>query len=89
MNEWVYMAQDSNLLEYYECSNTLINWRTEILNTFDYPYSNGFTEGCNNKIKVLKHNAYGYRNFKRFRNRIMHIFAYQKRKYEDNLKEAA
>lgn len=76
-------------LEYYECSNTLINWQTEILNTFDYPYSNGFTEGCNNKIKVLKRNAYGYRNFKRFRNRIMHIFAYQKRKNEDNLKEAA
>ena len=89
MNEWVYMAQDSNLAEYYECSNTLINWQTEILNTFDYPYSNGFTEGCNNKIKVLKRNAYGYRNFKRFRNRIMHIFAYQKRKNEDNLKEAA
>ena len=89
MNEWVYMAQDSNLAEYYECSNTLINWQTEILNTFDYPYSNGFTEGCNNKIKVLKRNAYGYRNFKRFRNRIMHIFAYQKRKNTGNLKEPA
>ena len=89
MNEWVYMAQNSNLTEYYECSNTLINWQTEILNTFDYPYSNGFTEGCNNKIKVLKRNAYGYRNFNRFRNRILHIFAYQKRKNTDNLKEVA
>ena len=89
MNDWVYMAQDSDLAEYYECSNTLINWQTEILNTFDYTYSNGFTEGCNNKIKVLKRNAYGYRNFKRFRNRIMHIFAYQKRKNTGNLKEAA
>lgn len=89
MAEWVYMAQDSGLSEYYECSNTLINWQTEILNTFDYPYSNGFTEGCNNKIKVLKRNAYGYRNFKRFRNRILHIFAYQKRRNADNLKEVA
>lgn len=89
MNEWVYMAQKSRLSEYYECSNTLINWQREILNTFDYPYSNGFTEGCNNKIKVLKRNAYGYRNFKRFRNRILHIFAYQKRKNTDNLKEVA
>lgn len=89
MNEWVYMAQKSRLSEYYVCSNTLINWQTEILNTFDYPYSNGFTEGCNNKIKVLKRNAYGYRNFKRFRNRILHIFAYQKQKNLDKGKEAA
>ncbi|MDD6490031.1 MAG: transposase, partial [Clostridia bacterium] len=48
---------------------------TGILNSFDYSITNGFTEGCNNKIKVLKRNAYGYRNFKRFRNRILHIFS--------------
>lgn len=28
-------------------------------------------ECCNNKIKVTKQNAYGYRNFKNFRNRIL------------------
>ena len=48
----------------------LANWGTYILNSFDCPYSNGFTEGTNNKIKVIKRNAYGYRNFKNFRNRI-------------------
>ncbi len=36
------------------------------------------TKGCNNKIKVLKRNAYDYRDFKRFRNRILHIFSHQK-----------
>ena len=40
-------------------------------------YTNGFTEGCNNKIKVLKRNAYGYKNFRRFRNRILHIFSHK------------
>ncbi|MDW7669197.1 MAG: transposase, partial [Bacillota bacterium] len=30
-------------------------------------------EGVNNKIKVLKRNAYGVRNFDRFRNRILHM----------------
>ncbi|MFR4011220.1 MULTISPECIES: transposase [Hominilimicola] len=41
-------------------------------------YSNNFTKGCNNKIKVLKRNAYGYHNFKiRFRNRILHMFSYK------------
>lgn len=39
--------------------------------------TNGFTEGCNNRIKVLKRNAYGYQNFDRFRNRILHIFYYK------------
>lgn len=44
-----------------------------ILNSFTTPYTNGYTEGINNKIKVLKRNAYGYRNFERFRNRILHM----------------
>ncbi|MEG0877462.1 MAG: transposase, partial [Oscillospiraceae bacterium] len=57
------------------CADTYIRWSKGILNTFDVPFSNGFTEGCNNKIKVLKRNAYGYRNFNRFRNRILHMFA--------------
>lgn len=34
-------------------------------------YSNGFTEGMNNKIKVLKRVAFGFRNFERFRSRIL------------------
>ncbi|HOP72584.1 MAG TPA: transposase, partial [Thermoclostridium caenicola] len=29
----------------------------------------------NNKIKVIKRNAYGIRNFSRFRNRILHVMA--------------
>ena len=89
MNEWLYMAQNSQLSEYYQCSNTLINWQKEILNTFEHPYSNGITEGCNNKIKVLKRNAYGYRNFRRFRNRILHIFSDRKRRNTEKLKEVA
>lgn len=77
MSDWILSAQDSGIPEYRSCSNTLINWQTGILNSFDVPYSNGFTEGCNNKIKVLKRNAYGYRNFERFRKRILHMFAHQ------------
>ena len=77
MLEWIYAAQSSGLSEYVKCSNTMINWQYGILNSFDYSYTNGFTEGCNNKIKVLKRNAYGYRNFRRFRNRILHIFNYK------------
>lgn len=77
MADWISAAENSRIEEYTYCAKTLLNWQTGILNSFDVPYSNGFTEGCNNKIKVLKRNAYGYRNFKRFRNRILHMFSYK------------
>lgn len=77
MSEWVLDAQNSGLTEYEKCADTMINWRIGILNSFTVPYTNGFTEGCNNRIKVIKRISYGYRNFRRFRNRILHIFRYQ------------
>ena len=46
-------------------------WRQEILNYFDYPYTNGFLEGKNNRIKVIKRVAYGYRNSTNFRQGIL------------------
>lgn len=84
MEEWIYSAQDSILKEYHDCANTLLNWQKGILNSFDVPYTNGFTEGCNNKIKVLKRNAYGYRNFERFRKRILNMFRYKSEKAKTN-----
>ena len=72
--DWITEAQNSGIPKFEACGNTLVRWSKGILNSFDCPYTNGFTEGVNNKIKVLKRNAYGYRNFKRFRNRIIHIF---------------
>lgn len=70
--DWIYRAENAQLLEFDECTRALHNWGPLILNSFDFPYTNGFTEGCNNKIKVLKRLAYGFRNFSRFRNRILH-----------------
>ena len=78
LTEWIMYAQESGLKVFEKCATTMINWSTGILNSFDTKYTNGYIEGCNNKIKVLKRNAYGYRNFKRFRNRILHIFNYLK-----------
>ena len=63
-------AQSSQLSEFHACLTMLANWSEYILNAFDCPYTNGYTEGTNNAIKVIKRNAFGYRNFKNFRNRI-------------------
>ena len=42
--------------------NTLRRWREPILNYFDNSTTNGFTEGCNTKIKMLKRVSHGLRN---------------------------
>jgi len=41
---------------------TIREWREAILNYLDYPITNGFVEGKNNRIKTIKRMAYGYRN---------------------------
>ena len=57
-----------------EASKTIENWLPYIVNSFiDKRFSNGFTEGLNNKIKVVKRVAFGYKNFKFFRLRLMYI----------------
>jgi len=74
---WNMMAQGyrEELPEFTACFNTFTNWQKEIFNSFDVPYTNGYTEGVNNKIKVIKRNAFGMKNFERFRNRILHVMA--------------
>ena len=52
-------ADDGELTRW---GNTLKRWREPILNHFDNHTTNGFTEGCNTKIKMLKRISYGLRN---------------------------
>ena len=80
MSDWINWAYNCDIPQFVKCAKTMMNWLTGILNSFTTTITNGFTEGCNNKIKVLKRNAYGYRNFKRFRNRILHMFSHQMQK---------
>ncbi len=51
--------------------NTLKEFKDNIFNTFNNPYHNGFIEGNNNFIKVIKRIAFGFRSFRRFKARIM------------------
>jgi len=69
---WLYHAESTGYPEFKACITAMHNWSELILNCFDVPYSNGFTEGCNNKTKVLKRVCFGVRNFATFRNRILH-----------------
>lgn len=69
LSNWMIKAGALDLSEFRACVTALNNWKTEILNMFKYGLSNGYTEGCNNKTKVLKRISYGCTNFERFRTR--------------------
>ena len=42
-----------------------------IVNALELPCSNAKLEATNNLIKVIKHNAFGFRNFENFKKRIL------------------
>lgn len=71
LRAWEAEVQDQALAPFQALFPMLRNWRREILNYFQYPYTNGFVEGKNNRIKVIKRIAYGYRNNQNFRQRIL------------------
>ncbi len=69
---WLCSVETMELPEFQNCTKACHNWFQEILNALDAPWTNGFTEGCNNKIKVLKRVCFGVRSFHNFRRRILH-----------------
>ena len=71
LSDWLLAVEVMDLPEFHDCTNAYHNWFTEILNSMDVPWSNGFIEGCNNKTKALKRVCFGMRNFRNFRNRIL------------------
>lgn len=62
--------------EFYPISRTLRKWKQEIVNSFlNYRgrrISNGPVESMNSRIKLIKRNANGYSNFRRFRLRCLY-----------------
>jgi transposase len=50
---------------------TLLKWREEILNYFLTRLTNGRTEGYNNLAKLVQKRAFGYKNFRNYRLRLL------------------
>ncbi len=75
IDRWISKCISKNIPEFVEAAGTISRWKEYILNSFiDDRYSNGFTEGVNNKIKVIKRIAFGYKSFVLLRARILYIF---------------
>jgi transposase len=65
----------STLPEIHTFRRTLMRWRFEVLAYFASGLTNGRTEGFNNKAKVVKRRAYGYRSFQNYRLRLLNACA--------------
>ena len=73
LRDWLLLANQLSVPEFQHCITTFTNWSTEIANIVGENVSNGFIEGSNNKIKVLKRISFGFQNFRRSRNRILNL----------------
>ncbi|MBM3210671.1 ISL3 family transposase [Candidatus Poribacteria bacterium] len=71
LSDWVKRVIDSGLKCLEKFLTTLSNWKESILNYFDGKVTNGFVEGMNNKIKLIKRKGFGFTNHKHFRCRIL------------------
>ena len=83
INQTILRLKRSPFPEYHLVANSIVRWKQEICNSYllvgGKRITNARTEGFNNLVKVIKRCGFGYANFKRFRNRILHI---QKSKFK-------
>ncbi len=71
LQAWVTAVEHSGLTRLAAFLTTLRNWWDPILNYFNDHITRGRVEGLNNKGKLIKRRAYGFRNFEHFRLRLL------------------
>lgn len=85
LNDWLnHIFETDNQYFVSSARNIRKNWFVPILNSLTYKavyirngrkyitsFNNGFIESMNNKVKLVKRNAYGYKYFQNLRKRIL------------------
>lgn len=72
LQKWSHIAEREHLFP--EFRKTLSSWLDKIANYFHQRTTSGMVEGINNKVKLIKRRAFGFRNFGNFRLRVMVAF---------------
>lgn len=73
LDDWIKQARESKVPTLEKLGNSIAAYRTGILAYYKCRTSNAKVEGINNKIKVLKRNAYGYRDIDYFKLRLFNL----------------
>lgn len=71
LKQWLEVTKASKIPEFNDCIKAFEHWLPYLQDSITVPYTNAYTEGKHNLIKVIKRNAFGFRNFHNFRNRIL------------------
>ena len=66
----VQQLKECGLAPLVQLAETLSSWALEIATMWRLTRNNGITEGFHTKMELLQRQAYGYRNFKRYRLRV-------------------
>ena len=70
LDDWIRQAEQSKITQLQKMAVTVKTYKKGILAWYDCHLSTGKVEGINNKIKVMKRNAYGFRDKKDFTLRL-------------------
>lgn len=70
LTEWVESMKATGNVHLIKTASTVMAYRSGILSWYDHRISNAKVEGINNKIKVLKRMAYGFRDDDYFKLRL-------------------
>ncbi|WP_456099466.1 transposase [Prevotella jejuni] len=70
LDDWVRQAEQGKVTQLQKMAVTVKTYKKGILAWYDCHLSTGKVEGINNKIKVMKRNAYGFRDEKYFTLRL-------------------
>lgn len=70
LDDWVKQAGESKIPQLQRMAATLLVHKRGILAWYECHISTGKVEGINNKIKVMKRNAYGFRDERYFKLRL-------------------
>lgn len=73
LNDWIARAIAAGIGMLKRFADMLLKHRDGLLAWYDYPISTGPLEGTNNKIQLMKRQAYGFRDMQFFKLRILAI----------------
>lgn len=73
LRDWIKRARASKIGMLIKFAATLETHQEGILNYYDYRISTGPLEGTNNKIQLMKRQAYGFRDQAFFKLKILGI----------------
>lgn len=70
---WIIQAIESGVEQLAKTARTLLHYSAGLLSYFEHGIDNGKAEGINNKIKVLKRQAYGFHDQEYFKLKLYHL----------------